>query len=257
MSTDVTSLDSGLTATVLVVFFLAGVIKGTVGFGMPLFALTVLAVIMPLTTAIAANVGPSLITNLVQAVKGPYLRALFRRLWPFLVPAIGLIGVGIAIQVRVDPAIPGLLLGLLALAFAAVSLAGWRPSIPANREGPLGFAIGLINGVVTGVTGVFIIPGGLYIQSLGLKRDELVQALGLLFFLSTATIGALFVLGGLMTRELAALSALAIVPALIGQWLGERLRRHLSEALFRKLFLVGIATIGVSLIVRNGAVLFT
>ena len=248
-------LDPGTALLVMGVFFIAGIIKGVVGFGMPLFAITVLAASMPLTTAIAANIAPSFITNIVQAFRGPHLGALFKRLWPFLVPAIGLIWVGIAIQARVDPALPGFLLGLLAMGFAAISFSPFKPRLSARLEKPVGFAVGLVNGVVTGITGIFILPGGLYLQALNLKRDELVQALGLLFMLSTFTIGVLFAVKAILTPALTALSLLAVVPALIGQRIGERLRWRISEALFRTLFLSGLALIGLSLVIRNAAAL--
>ena len=236
---------------VVVVFFFAGVIKGLVGFGMPLFAISVLATIMPLTTAIAANVGPSLITNIRQALRGPYFLVLLRRLWPFLVPAIGLIWVGVGIQVRIDPAYPGLMLGVLAVLFALVSFLGLQPRLAPHLEKPVGACVGVVNGLITGVTGIFIIPGGLFLQSLGLKRDELVQALGLLFMMSTATIGLVFSFSALMTPSLVVLSIMAIPTALTGMRIGEKLRARLSEELFRTLFLAGIGVIGGSLIVRN------
>lgn len=249
------ALDPETIALAVIIFFLAGIIKGVVGFGMPLFAITLLALTMPLTTAIAANVGPSLITNVRQAFRGPYLVALIKRLWPFLVPAIGLIWFGIAIQLQVNEAYPGLMLGVLAVSFAAVSALHYEIRVTPAREKPFGFMLGIVNGLITGVTGIFIIPGGLFLQSLGLKRDELVQALGLLFMLSTAMIGIVFGAKAIMTPSLLVLSVLCIPPALVGLAIGERLRNRLSEEMFRKLFLAGIAILGVSLVVRNGATL--
>lgn len=251
----VVAVDPAMAVFVVLVFFLAGIIKGVVGFGMPLFAITVLASTMPLSMAIATNVGPSLITNVVQAFRGPYLVALFKRLWLFLIPAIGLIWFGIAIQVQVDPAYPGLALGVLAILFALVSFSKLKLAVPPQRERLAGFLVGIVNGIVTGITGVFIIPGGLFLQALGMKRDELVQALGLLFMLSTFTIGVVFTVKALMTPALAALSVLAIPPALVGMRIGEALRKRLSEELFRMLFLSGIGVIGLSLVIRNGAAL--
>ncbi len=249
------SLNWGTVAFAAFIFFLAGIIKGVVGFGMPLFAISVLALTMPLTTAIAANVGPSLTTNMRQAFRGPYLLALLKRLWPFLVPAIVLIWFGIAIQVQINEAYPGLMLGLLAVIYACLSFFKLELRLSRSQEKPVGFIVGVVNGLVTGITGIFIIPGGLFINALGLKRDELVQALGLLFMLSTAAIGIIFGFKALMTAELVALSLLCIPPAFAGLAIGERLRVHLSEAMFRKLFLGGLAILGVSLVARNGSAL--
>lgn len=248
-------LNWPMVAGVMLVFFFAGIIKGVVGFGMPLFAISIMAFFMPLTLAIAANVAPSLSTNIRQAFRGPYLIDLVGRLWPFLVPAIALIWVGIAIQMRVNPAYPGLALGILAVCFAALSASRFTIRLAPNQEKPVGFVIGLFNGVITGVTGIFIIPGALYLQALGLKRDELVQALGLLFMLSTGTIGVIFTFKAIMTVDLLLVSLFAVPPAFLGMAIGERLRVGVSEGLFRKLFLLGVGVIGTSLIVRNGAAL--
>lgn len=248
-------VDPPTVMLVATVFFFAGVIKGTVGFGMPLFAISVLSIFMPLTAAIAVNVGPSLMTNIRQAFRGPYLFMLLKRLWPFLIPAIGLIWLGLAIQVRVNPAIPGLALGVLAVCFALLSAFKLQLTLSEGNEKPVGAVVGVINGIVTGITGIFIIPGALYLQALGLKRDELVQAMGLLFMLSTAMIGGLFSFQALLTPSLVALSLLAIPSAFLGLWIGERLRHRFSEATFRTLFLLGIGTIGAALILRNGSAL--
>lgn len=250
------SLDPGITALVMLVFFLAGIIKGLVGFGMPLFAITVLASVISLPTAIAANVGPALVTNTRQAFRGPHLKANFLRLWPFLIPAIGLIWVGIVVQVRVNPAYPGLALGVLAILFAAINVAKVKLTMAPRWEKPIGFAVGLVNGVVTGITGIFILPGGLYIQALGLSRDALVQALGMLFLMSTIAIGSIFWAKSIMTPPMAALSVLAIPPAVLGMALGERLRVFISEALFARIFLFGIAILGLSLVLRNAPLAF-
>lgn len=246
------ALDGQTIALAATIFFLAGIIKGVVGFGMPLFAISVLALSMPLTTAIAANVGPSLTTNVRQAFRGPYLLGLIKRLWPFLIPAIGLIAAGIAIQLRVNEAYPGFVLGILAVTYAILTFFKVQVRLKPAQEKPVGFVLGIANGFITGITGIFIIPGALYLQSLGLKRDELVQALGLLFMLSTGTIGIVFGLKALMTPQLIVLSLCCIPPAFAGLAIGEQLRTRLSEAMFRKLFLVGIGVLGVSLIVRNG-----
>lgn len=242
-------------ALAALIFFFAGIIKGVVGFGMPLFAISTLALMMPLTTAIAANLGPSLVTNIRQAFRGPYLVGLLIRLWPFLLPGIGLIWLGISIQVRVNEAYPGLMVGLLALSFVALRSANVSLRLSAALEKPVGLVVGAINGLIAGVTGIFILPSGLFLEALDMKRDELVQALGLLFMLSTAMIALVFGAKAIMTPDLLLLSILCIPPGLIGLAIGERLRDRLSEAMFRKLFLAGIAVLGASLVVRNGGAL--
>ncbi|MCR2730907.1 sulfite exporter TauE/SafE family protein, partial [Salmonella enterica] len=64
----------------------------------------------------------------------------------------------------------------------------WRVS--AAAEPWLGPLCGLVTGALTGATGVFVIPAVPYLNALGLARDDLVQALGLSFTVSTLALAA-------------------------------------------------------------------
>jgi hypothetical protein len=84
--------------------------------------------------------------------------------------------------------------------------------------------------VVTGATGVFVIPAVPYLGALGLERDELVQALGLSFTISTVALAAGLAWHGALPARTAGASLLALVPALGGMVMGGRLRREFGPA---------------------------
>ncbi len=104
--------------------------------------------------------------------------------------------------------------------------------------------MGAINGVLTGMTGSFVVPGVMYLQALGLPRDMLIQAMGMLFTVSTLALAAALGGNGLLTAERGALSAAALLPAIIGMAAGRRIRRSLSEPQFRRLFFVSLLLLG-------------
>ena len=54
----------------------------------------------------------------------------------------------------------------------------------------------------------------------------------------------------MLTAELGLLSLIGILPAFIGMALGQRLRRLLSEALFRKALFAAIACMGGVIVVH-------
>ena len=66
---------------VVVVFLIAGGVKGVIGFGLPTVSITIIAAVVGLTEAMALMVLPSLVTNFWQGVTGGKLRYLLRRLW--------------------------------------------------------------------------------------------------------------------------------------------------------------------------------
>jgi uncharacterized membrane protein YfcA len=94
------------------------------------------------------------------------------------------------------------------------------------------------------MTGSFVVPGVLYLQGLGLGRDALIQAMGLLFTLSTLTLAAALGGSGLLSPDLGLWSAAAVAPALIGMTLGQKVRRALPEARFRRVFFAALLLLG-------------
>src|SRR3712207_1169233 len=65
-------------------FFLAGIVKGVTGMGLPTVTMGVLGAIMPPVTAAALLIVPSFVTNVWQLASGPSFAALIRRLWPMM-----------------------------------------------------------------------------------------------------------------------------------------------------------------------------
>jgi uncharacterized protein len=110
---------------------------------------------------------------------------------------------------------------------------------------------GLVTGIITSATGVFVIPAVPYLQALGLSRDQLVQALGLSFSVSTLALAAgLSWRGSLGVGEINA-SLLALVPALLGMGLGQVVRQRISAVLFKRVFLIGMALLGGHLLING------
>lgn len=232
------------------VFVLAGLVKGVIGMGLPTVVLGLMTVMTDLAAAMALMLAPSLVTNLWQALSGGHLRAILRGQWLFLAAAVLGIGVGALALTRVDLALLSGLLGLLLAIYGAIGLGGVRLHVPRQRQPWAGGVVGAVNGVLTGMTGSFIVPGVMYLQACGLSRDALVQAMGVLFLVSTASLAVALRQNAFLTDALAVASGLAVLPALAGMALGQRIRHSLSEAAFRRVFLISTVILGLYLAAR-------
>ncbi|MDJ0777914.1 MAG: sulfite exporter TauE/SafE family protein [Gammaproteobacteria bacterium] len=231
-------------------FVLAGLVKGVVGLGLPTTSLALLAIAFDLPTAMALLLVPSLVTNCWQALNGGYLVTLLRRLWPMLTAATLCIGIGgLALQ-RIELYWLTALLGLLLVIYAASGLAGLDLRLAPRREAWSGPLVGALNGVLTGMTGSFVVPGVMYLRALGLPRDQLVQAMGLLFALSTLALGLVLRSADLLPVHGLGWSGLALLPTLLGMALGQQLRRRLSESRFRRLLMLTLLGLGGFILVR-------
>ncbi|WP_043833622.1 sulfite exporter TauE/SafE family protein [Muricoccus aerilatus] len=239
-------------ALIAATFIIAGFVKGVIGLGLPTIAMGLLGSLMPPSQAAALLVIPSIVTNLWQMAGGPGLGPLLRRLWPMLagIVAGSWLGAGLLTGANTGAAMAGL--GLALLAYAAVGLLPWKlPRVPPRREGWAGALVGAATGLVTAATGVFVIPAVPFLGALGLSRDELVQALGLSFTVSTLALALSLGAEGVFSAQLAWGSAAAVLPALAGMGLGNALRRRVSAEVFRRWFFLGLLALGAQLLARG------
>ena len=245
------NLGLALSLLVIATFIMAGLVKGVIGLGLPTVAMGLLGLAMAPSQAAALLIIPATLTNVWQLAFGGHLKGLLKRLWPllltiFLGTAVGTLSIGMAGGHWV---VRGLGAALLLYALSGLLL----PTLQVNpRHEPwLGSLCGLITGVITSATGVFVIPAVPYLQALGLQRDELVQALGLSFTVSTlALAGGLFWRGALGSGELSA-SLLVLIPAMLGMGFGQWLRQRISAVLFKRVFFIGLGALGAHLLISG------
>lgn len=240
-----------LIAGIIATFFAAGIVKGVTGMGLPTVAMGVLGSLLSPVTAAALLLVPSLVTNVWQLLAGPRFSTLARRLWPMMVAIVfgTIMGSTLLASSHTDMTRVGL--GIALVIYAAYTLLA-KPFHVAQRWEPwLSPVIGLATGLVTGATGVFVMPAVPYIQSLNLDRDDLVQALGLSFTISTIALAAGLLWNGAAPAGNLLTSTFAVVPALLGMAAGQVIRTRISPLLFRRLFLVFLLLLGLEMALHD------
>ncbi len=233
------------------IFLLAGFIKGVIGLGLPTVGIGLLGLMMAPAQAAAILILPSLVTNVWQSVVGPGLFRLLRRLWPMLIGICLGTWASAGILTGSSSGWASAALGVALVAYAAFGLSKVHFSVPPRSEFWLSPLIGLATGVVTGATGIFTMPAVPYLQALGLDKDDLVQALGLSFTVSTATLGAALMSTGMLQLSEVGISLMALASALIGMALGQFMRGRVRPETFRFFFFAGLLLLGAHLALRG------
>ena len=242
-------MDALSIAIVMLTFLLAGGVKGVAGLGLPTVSVALLSAAFGIEAALPLLVIPSLVTNVWQGAVGGHLAALLGRFGVALAVIPVTTWIGYHYVFAEAPQAMDRVLGVALLVYAGLGLRAVRLPAPARAEPVLTPLVGLVNGLITGVTGTFVIPIVMYLEALGLDRDELVQMMGITFGVSTAALAAVLVLHGAWRVDASVLSAVAVAPAIAGMMLGARLRAHLAPATFRKWLLAGLGVIGLKLLV--------
>ena len=225
------------TATIvfaLCVFFIAGIVKGLVGVGLPTITLALTSFVLPLSDMIALIALPTVITNIWQAAVGGQFRKIVRRQWPLILPMMVTLLLTMWLIGRTTPQWAFLVLATILVIYGGLGLFRIRLHIHADLERPLAPVIGLISGVVAGLIGVPVVPLMPYMQGLDVKPVELVQSLGVIVTVASLTLTASLLWYGLLDERHVLISALAIVPAVAGQQVGAQIRQRLSIEQFRQ-----------------------
>ena len=230
---------------VIFVFAIAGMIKGTIGLGLPAVSMGLMSLVIAPVQAAALLIIPSMVTNIWQLFAEGQVLRLIKRFWTLL------LGIIVGSIWSIFPTLgqsnlhsEALLGGMLALYGVYGLCAKQMPNL-STKEKYLSPIVGYLGGALTVATGVVVIPVVPYLQALNLKRDDLVQSLGLAFTTSTLCLAGFL---ATQTQSMGDLnypwSFLALVPALIGMWLGKKIRYAISEQRFRQVFFCGLIIFG-------------
>lgn len=245
MTNDISSL-----IWVLATFLLAGLVKGITGMGLPTVAMALLSIVYSPVVAATLLIVPSLATNAWQFIAGAYWYSVLHRLQSMMLCIVIGTFLGAPFMHQLDAQWAACGLGVALLVY---SLYGWwapNVSIAKKNEVWLSPVMGLMTGCVTGATGVFVLPAVPYLQGLGMQRDELIQALGLSFTVSTLSLLLSLALQHSLQAVHLTLSLTAVLPAIVGMGLGTVIRQRVSASQFRCWFLLTLTLLAIDLITR-------
>lgn len=249
-----TTSDASFTLMAVVAsFLLAGFVKGAVGLGLPTVAMGLLGSVMPPTQAALLLLLPSFVTNVWQMFAGRAWRSMLQRLWGLQVGVVlGTVWAPVGLA-GIDARMASIGMGAALLVYAALGLGAVRLATPLRWQPLASPVVGAATGLVTAATGVFVFPAVPYLQGLGLPKDDLVQAMGLTFTVSTLALGWRLAADGALTFHSMALGWVSLLPllaALVGMGLGQALRNRISEPVFRRVFFAGLLLIGLELVLK-------
>jgi uncharacterized membrane protein YfcA len=229
-------------------FLLAGFIKGVIGLGLPTVSMGLLAVTMPPSQALAIVIAPAIVTNIWQTFVGPYLRNIIIRLWPLM------LGTAFGIWLNGDM-LTGpyarygtVILGILLAIYATISLRKFTFSVAPSNEKWIGGIVGVITGVISAATGVQVVPSMPFMQSIGMEKDELVQALGVYFTVATLALAFNLTTAGLLSAATALPGVIALATSFAGMFIGQAVRTRMDPDTFRRWFLIAMIFLGIYLV---------
>jgi len=240
----------GIIAWCAFALFLAGVVKGILGIGIPVVSVSLLSLAITIPTAITLLPVPMLLSNFWQSLTGGQVGNTLRRFGPLIGAVVVGTFVGARALVDLDQRT---LMGIVGAAVLVFALSAHFPRY--MRLGPrgerwLGVPIGFFAGVLGGMTTFFGPPLIMFLFALNLDKDEFVGTISTIYLCASIPLAAAFGMFGFMNLEAYLWSAAAAVPLLLGVLVGQWLRSRISQSAFRRGLLLLLLVVAVRLIYR-------
>jgi uncharacterized membrane protein YfcA len=244
---DLADFSAGLWLGVACVFVLGGLVKGTLGVGLPLVVVPLLSLKLAPPVSIALVVIPVIASNAWQVYDTRASRSSFRRFLPLLVTLLISTLITVPMTLRFSNTTLNVMLAVAVIVAVILMAVNPRVHIPPEREPLAGAIVGLVSGALGGVsslTGPVIIS---YLMSLKLEREDFVGSISVIYLLAAVVLYGAMAYAGRLDGAHIALSLLAMAPLTLGMHVGKLLRGRLSEVWFRRCLLAFLSVIAVAL----------
>lgn len=231
----------------------AGLVKGMVGFGMPMIMISLLSSFVPAETALAWLIVPTLVTNGWQALRQGLAVAWqsMRRFRMFLITCLVLM-ITVAQFVRLMPnAVFLLMIGVPVVYYAATSLMGIPLRLPPNPSRRVEVAMGVVAGFFGGISGVWGPPTVALLSALNTPKAEQMRVQGVVYCLGAVTLFGSHLASGVLNATTLPVSLALTVPGLLGIWIGFSIHDRVDQTTFRKLTMLVLLIVGLNLIRRG------
>jgi hypothetical protein len=240
--------------TIIIIIILAvlagGLVKGTLGFGMPMVALPIIAFIIPPTTAMILLCAPIFLTNFLQ-IKFREGVSSYRFLPMFLCLIIGLI-IGARLILEIDVKTITQIIAVSIIFAALVNCFGIKiKNINKNHENTITSFIGFGSGILGGLSTFYGPPMLAYLVAVDLPKEKFVRTVSTMYFIGSFPLYGSLIYYGFATKEDLIFSLILIIPAFIAQQVGTKIRDKFNQKQFRICILITLIILGFSLLVKT------
>ncbi|MBF0278280.1 MAG: sulfite exporter TauE/SafE family protein [SAR324 cluster bacterium] len=243
-------MDFQIIVFVIATFFISAFLKGITGLGFSTICLPILTFMIDLKSSIPLVILPSISSNILVMLNAGNFSVAAKRFWKMYLSAIPGLILGLWVLNSVNSSSARAFLGVVLLIYTIWALSRSEFVLSARTASCLTIPVGTLTGFVNGVTGSQMIPILPYLLSLKLEKNLFVQSINISFTLSSLVM--LIGLGGLglLDQQTLFLAGGGIIPVAIGIKLGGKIRKHITDEIFRKLVLIFLILVAFSLIAR-------
>ena len=237
-------------AVILCSVFFGGIVKGSVGIGMSMFSVPLIAFILPPTKAMMLLCFPVIVTNFIQM---DFKRGISNnRFFPMFISLFLGIIIGGKLILSLNLKTISIIIALTIIIFTLFNFFGLNLKwLKPKYEKIISIFIGFFSGILGGLSTFYAPPIITFLVSLNLAKENFIRTTATMYFLASIPLYSSLIFHGLGNFYDLLVSLIITAPALLGQYLGTKIRVRLSNEIFRKTILVILIIIGFSLLIKN------
>ena len=242
--------DPFIILVIILAVLSGGLVKGTLGFGMPMVALPIIAFVLPATTAMILLCAPIILTNFLQ-IKFKQGVSSYRFLPMFLSMILGLIiGARLILEININTITQIIALSII---FAAlVNCFGIKiNNINTKSEKTITIILGFGSGILGGLSTFYGPPMLAYLVAADLPKEKFVRTVSTMYFIGSFPLYGSLIYYGFATTQDLIISLGLLIPAFISQQIGTKIRDKINQKQFRICILATLIILGVSLLIKT------
>ncbi|KWC68725.1 sulfite exporter TauE/SafE family protein [Burkholderia ubonensis] len=242
------SLNIAQISELVVILFITGAIKGSIGFGMAPLAVPLLSPVIGVKSAVALLNMPVLISSVQLCIMQKSFISPLKKYWKLVIfQGMGVI-LGTSFLTAADARLVSLVLGLCILLFIStpfIHRIAPKIHMPPLYSEPI---VGGVGGVLGGATSIFGSFIAAYISSRENTKDSVARAINVITLMGSLIAAILFRENGQLEFISIESSVLTFIPVGLGVWAGTKFRDYVSDKLYLIAIKILLTIISTSLI---------
>ena len=243
--------QASIIAAVICSLIVAGLLKGIIGVGMPVVALPLLSLFIDIKSASMLLSMPLIFSNLPQALEGGKTGRCLIQLMPVIVGMIPGLFLGVRVLLAVDANTARIIAGLVLMGVGAVALLAPKLQVQSRLVLPAGITFGFIGGILGGIAAMAGPLVFIFLLAKGLRGKTFTKEASLYLVVSAGLLAILLTASRQFSWLDVAVSTAAMLPVVLGMYVGRHMRDKIAPETFRKLVLFAVIAAGAEL-VRHG-----
>lgn len=233
------------------IVFLAALIHGSVGFGFPMIATPLIALVTDVQTAIIYTLIPTLLVNIVSiANEGEFFKAI-KKFYPLAILAMSGSAIGTYTLIYFSSDIFKIILGIAILIYLFFDLVKVElPWIAKNPKSSL-VVFGLGSGILGGLTNVMSATLIIYALESKFSKKEIIQSFNICFLFGKFVQIGIFTASSAFTMNQFNQSSLSLIVIAIALYFGIKIKNYINADLFKKIVKIVLFTIAMILFIQT------